>query len=449
MTRSASLSAALLPSQNPLRMSKLQIRRLEEVVAAGWERSFYRTHWGFARLDNALSLIRSMRFQQFPVIRKHHLRDHWDEIMIFENVVDMVSSSGTTGRPVDIPVTRADEYLRVIRVRRLLRELGVQAGTRVLQLLSLNDLFTLGPVAWLAAKAEGACVIRCSPQRLDRILQAIAYLRPQAVIGNPFVMARLAEEAGDRWPSPDQLPDLAFFAVAATFDAQLQPTAIANLVRERWGLRAMLNQYGSSELGPIAFECAMHQGLHVHADHQFVELIHPVTGEPITNPDQAGEVVITGLSLPRGFVPIRYATGDIAAWLRHSVCPCGRTTPRLGPILGRVDHQLKLFGQTIFPDMLLSIVDQCPFVQLAAIVAQRDSVGSDAITVMIVPRNGHDPETVRCEVVARLTRNLAVAPAVEVVAEARLKNLEQHAAQHTNMVKIARFFDLRQEVGTR
>ncbi|GAC1405362.1 MAG: hypothetical protein NVSMB49_24660 [Ktedonobacteraceae bacterium] len=365
--------------------------------------------------------------------------------MHFKDAVDVVSSSGTTGRPVDIPVLRADEALRILRVRRLLHELGVRPGTRVLHLLSLNDLFTLGPVAWQATKAEGGCAIRCSPQRLDRILQVITYLRPTVVIGNPFVMARLAEEAGDRWPTPDQLPDLAFLAVAATFNIHLQLTPVAQVVKERWGLREALNQYGSSELGPIAFECLHHQGLHIHADHHLVELIHPQTGELITDPDQAGEIVLTGFSLPRGFLPIRYATGDIAGWLRHTPCPCGRSTPRLGPILGRIDHQLKILGQTVFPDMLLSVVDQCTLVRLSAVRVQRDRLGSDAVAVLVVPTHGHDPETARRAVVARIAQNLAVAPEVEIVTEAHLTLLEQRASQHTNMVKIARFFDLRQE----
>ena len=62
---------------------------------------------------------------------------------------------------MDIPVHLAEECTRVLRVRRVLQELGVGPGSRVLQLLSLNDLFTLGPLAWLAAKEEGACVLRC------------------------------------------------------------------------------------------------------------------------------------------------------------------------------------------------------------------------------------------------------------------------------------------------
>ena len=95
--------------------------------------------------------------------------------------------------------------------------------------------------------------------------------------------------------------------------------------------------------------------------------------------------------------------------------------------------------------MLLSVVDRCPLVRLSAVRVQRDHVGCDAVAVLVVPAQGADPDTVHHAVVAQLNRNLAVAPAVEIVTEAHLTELEHRSLQHTNMVKIARFFDLRQE----
>jgi len=61
-----------------------------------------------------------------------HLRDHLDDIVDFAGAVDVVSSSGTTGRPVDIPVHALDDRSRVLRVRRVLRELGLGPGGLVL-----------------------------------------------------------------------------------------------------------------------------------------------------------------------------------------------------------------------------------------------------------------------------------------------------------------------------
>jgi len=419
--------------------------QLEKIIAAAWQYEYYRQLWGYDNLDDVLALVRTGRFSELPVIRKQHLRDSRAQIVNFDQAVDVVSSSGTTGRPVDIPVHAAEEKTRVLRVRRVLRELGIGPGSRVLQLLSLNDLFTLGPLVRQAIKAEGGCAIRCSPQRLDRVLLAIESVRPQFVVGNPFTLTRMVEEAGARWPDRSQLPDRAFLCVAATFDAQLHPTPVAQAVADTWGLEFWLNQYGSSEIGPIAFECGEHQGLHVHDDFHYVELVDPETGHPVTAPDQPGEVVLTGLTTERGLLPVRYAMGDVAAWLRTEPCTCGRTSPRLGPILGRVDHQLKVYGQTVFPDLLLDLADQSDAVHRSAVRVQYDPLNADEVTLLLVPRPDCDAERIRQEVAARLAQNLAVSPSVELTSLDELHRLEQMASSNSNMVKIPRFFDLRKE----
>lgn len=422
--------------------------QLDKIIKLGWQNPFYRQHWGQKSLDDVLDLVHTGRFHQLPLVRKQDLRNYWGDVMDFTDASDLVSSSGTTGRPVDVPVNREQEQVRVLRVRRLLRELGVRPGSRVLQLLSLNDLFTLGPLVWQAIKAEGGLAIRTSPQRLERVLQIFEYIQPDFVVGNPFVLVRMAEEAGLRWPSPEKLPRCAFLAVAATFEPDLSPTAVARAVKEAWGFEECINQYGTSELGPIAHECREHQGLHIHDDHHFIELVDPETGLPVTGPDQPGEVVLTGLTTPRGFLPIRYGTGDIVGWMRHDPCACGRTSPRLGPVLGRVDHQLKVFGQTIFPDFLLNLADGCEHVRRSAVRVRKDRLGSDEVSLLLVPTPGHDPEAIRHEVATRVTQNVAVAPDVEIITEAHLDYLEKAAAKGTNMVKVPRFFDLRDEVNT-
>lgn len=420
-----------------------QLRRLEDVIVAAWARPFYRAHWGCGHWEDVLALFREGKASQLPLIRKRDLREQAGQITDFTDAVDVVSSSGTTGGAVDLPVHREEEASRVLRVRRVLAELGVRRGSRVLQLLSLNDMFTLGPLAWQAARELGALVLRCSPQRLERVLQVIAQTHPDFLIGNPFTLARMAQEAGARWPSSARLPDRGFLGVAATFDAALRPTPAAEAAQRLWGLAVTLNQYGCSEVGPIAYECLAHQGLHIHDDHHLVELIDQRTGDPVSGQDQPGEVVLTALTTPRGFLPVRYATGDVAAWLRTGRCACGRSSPRLGPVIGRVDHQLKVLGQTVFPDLLLDIADRCPLVERAAVRVRRDSLAGDEVALLIVAASGADTNRVRHEVTSRMLHHLPVCPSVEVTEAAELDHLEQGATANGNQVKIPRFFDLR------
>ncbi|HHG86026.1 MAG TPA: hypothetical protein ENJ82_14860, partial [Bacteroidetes bacterium] len=401
---------------------------------------FYREHWGFDTLDEVLDVIHGGNFSKLPIMRKSHLRSNFDDILDFEHATDLVSSSGTTGRPVDMPVHIEQEAGRVLRVRRLLRELGVRPGTKVLQLLSLNDMFTLGVLAWQAIKAEGATAIRCNPARLDRVLDAIKYNQPEFVIGNPYVMARMAEEAGDKWPKPSALPSGAFFAVAATFTSDLGKTPVAKEAIDAWGLTNWLNQYGTSELGPVGYEENNHQGLRIHNDFHYIELIDPATGLPVES-GQPGEVVVTGLTAPRGFLPVRYGTGDVAAWLRKAPAQAGEKM-LLGPIVGRTDHQLKVYGQTVFPNMLLNLADQVQGIQRSIVTSTPDPIKGDEVKILCVAKNGCDKDDVRRAVVRLCHRNLAVSPEVKMVDLSFLKALELEKVGKTNGSKVPRFFRL-------
>jgi phenylacetate-CoA ligase len=181
-----------------------------------------------------------------------------------------------------------------------------------------------------------------------------------------------------------------------------------------------------------------------------VELIDAETGLPATDPEQPGEMVVTALSLPRGFLPVRYATGDVAAWLRTSPCSCGRTSARLGPIVGRVDHQLKVSGQTVYPELLLDMADRCPAVRRSAVCVTRDALACDQVSLLLVPAPGGDPTAILQEVSRRIAQNLAVSPTVEIADDADLDRRESAVSQTGNLVKVPRFFDLRADgAGTR
>ena len=89
--------------------------------------------------------------------------------------------------------------------------------------------------------------------------------------------------------------------------------------------------YGTAELGEIAHECRLHDGLHLASERVIVELLDP-QGDPVA-PGERGEIVVTDLDnlcLPL----IRYRTGDHARAVEGD-CRCGLALPRLRTIEGR------------------------------------------------------------------------------------------------------------------
>jgi phenylacetate-CoA ligase len=118
----------------------------------------------------------------------------------------------------------------------------------------------------------------------------------------------------------------------------------------RWGISACDN-YGISEvMGPgMSGECEMKDGLHVAEDHFLIEVVDPLTGEPV--PDgKEGELVFT--SLTKEAVPVvRYRTGDLAS-LNTRPCSCGRTTARHSKVFARTDDMFIVRGINVFPSQV-------------------------------------------------------------------------------------------------
>jgi phenylacetate-CoA ligase len=128
--------------------------------------------------------------------------------------------------------------------------------------------------------------------------------------------------------------------------------------------------YGTADVGSLGYECHVAKGMHV-PDEIFLEMLDPATGDPV-RPGAIGEVVVT---LPNRTYPlVRFATGDLSI-LSDDPCPCGRTSPRLLRLVGRVDQVTKVKGMFVHPEQVA---------QLAAKVAEISSAQ------FVVTRTNHD-----------------------------------------------------------
>ena len=69
----------------------------------------------------------------------------------------------------------------------------------------------------------------------------------------------------------------------------------------------------------------------------------------------------------------------VSAWANA----CGRTSPRLGPIVGRKSQKLKVKGSSLFPSTLTAVLEQTAGVESFVIVARKESDLSDSIEVLV------------------------------------------------------------------
>jgi phenylacetate-CoA ligase len=125
-------------------------------------------------------------------------------------------------------------------------------------------------------------------------------------------------------------------------------------------------------------ECKEHGGHHIHADHIFVETIDPDTWLHVPK-GEFGELVFTHLS--RKSMPlIRYRQGDITK-IEKEKCICGRTTPRIMSIIGRVDNMIKIKGVSVYPEQIEEALLGITGIVAYLIEAYTDPLGIDRIKI--------------------------------------------------------------------
>jgi len=114
--------------------------------------------------------------------------------------------------------------------------------------------------------------------------------------------------------------------------------------------------YGLTEMcGPgVSTDCDQHDGLHLWEDHFFVEVVDPVTLEPV-GPEEEGELVLTTLT-KEGMPLLRYRTRDITKLYDEKTCECGRTHIKHTPIKGRSDDMIIIRGTNIYPGQIESVL---------------------------------------------------------------------------------------------
>lgn len=138
------------------------------------------------------------------------------------------------------------------------------------------------------------------------------------------------------------------YAVHSTYELLLPSTK--KLIKRYLDCR-IFNQYGCSEVGPLAFTCT-HGNNHIFSDTVHVDVIP----DPRLNRPDVGRVVVTHLD--NHVMPfVKYFNGDFAYILKDQQCPCGLKTPLMGDIVGRENQIISYNGKVVFPIEIDGIFD--------------------------------------------------------------------------------------------
>lgn len=326
-------------------LQQLQIERLQSTLNRVYRNvAFYKDSFDENRID--IGKIRSLGdMRQLPFTTKEDLRRSYPYNMFavpLRDIVRIHSTTGRTGKPIAIGYTRNDILHWSELVARVLAGTGI-TDNDFLQLAFDYNMFTGGLGLHYGAEKIGASVIPSSQSgNVQRQIHIMKDYKTTALLSTPSYALRIAGNLKEMGIHPDELN-----LKIGIFGAEPWSDSMRTRIEDRLHLKAF-NIYGINEMmGPgLSGECRERNGLHINEDHYIVEIIDPLTWDPLPNGTE-GELVITTITR-EGFPLIRYRTGDLSMVMEEP-CPCGRTTLRMRRVAARSDDMVVINGINVFP----------------------------------------------------------------------------------------------------
>ncbi|MGA1842868.1 MAG: phenylacetate--CoA ligase family protein [bacterium] len=318
---------------------------------------------------------------RLPMTHKDILRErNWDFLAAPRTEIrEIVSTTGTTGFPIFLAMTRNDlNRLGYNEQRSFL--CADTAPNDVYQLaVTMDNLFIAGLAYYLGITGLGTQVIRVGPQNSRRHLELMQELGVTGIVAVPSFMLHLYKEMQKIELSVSDFKLKKAILIGDTIrEPDFSSNTLGWAIEDQWQIPCY-STYGFTE-GAISYcECGEHRGLHEHSDLIVSEIVDS-DGNPLPE-GEVGELLITTLGV-EGMPLIRYQTGDITFMISEP-CKCGRNSSRLGPILGRKDHKLKLKGTTVYPQNIINALYEIPAIENYILEAYKGDDFADFLVVRV------------------------------------------------------------------
>jgi phenylacetate-CoA ligase/benzoylacetate-CoA ligase len=269
------------------------------------------------------------------------------------DVVQAISSSGTTGPPLYYALTARDVDMFADAIANVWFTAGIRRDDVVAHLVGLPMVAGGLPYAD-GFRRIGATLCWLGGFATERIVRDMRRLRVTALLATTSFAQYLAE----RWDDVGRATGIesSLAKVIGGGEPGLGQPDIRARIQRGLALTHLRETMGLGDVLPSMWgECEVQDGMHFNAQRQVaVALIDPASGERRPWRDGAtGELVYT--TFARDATPVvRYRSRDHALVVGTG-CACGRTSPRIRCI-GRTDDMLIFKGMNVFPSAIRDVV---------------------------------------------------------------------------------------------
>ncbi len=342
-----------------------------------------------------------VRLEDIPFTEKEDIEQSNDSFRAvpMEKIVDIVMSSGTTGKATRIMYTENDLKRLAYNEAQSFFSMGMNRDDIVLLTCTMDRCFVAGLAYFSGLRSMGAATIRNGHGTMESHLEMIRLHQPTAIIGVPSFVRKLGGFLKSEGIDPADTSVNKIICIGEPLrNRQMQLLMGADEIESVWKAR-VYSTYASSETVTTFCECTAQNGGHLHPELAFIEIVDE-KGKVLSH-GETGEIVITPLAV-EGMPLIRYKTGDIS-FTMNEPCSCGRKSLRLGPIIGRKKQMLKVKGTTLYPQAVFSLLSEMDnVIDYYLEVKQTEDLSDDLYVHVSVKGETLYPEQLRKKLQARL-----------------------------------------------
>lgn len=375
---------------------------------------------------------------KLPFTSKKDLRDFYPFGLLstpMSEIVRLHASSGTTGKPIVVGYTRNDLNIWNEVGARCFSAYGLGKND-IIQVSYGYGLFTGGLGAHGAVETIGGTVIPMSSGNTEKQIMLMHDFGAVGLACTPSYALFLADAMKD-----SGIPREEFKLKVGVFGAEPWTEEMRRELEEKLGIKAY-DIYGLTEIiGPgVGHECECQNGTHLCEDHFYPEIVDPETGEPVKE-GEMGELVFTTITKD-GMPLIRFRTRDLTN-LNYEKCACGRTSVRMGRILGRSDDMLIIRGVNVFPSQVEAVICEMPELEPHYMLIIDRINNLDTFEVQVeVSESFYSDEVSRMieikkKVAHRLQSVLGIGPAIKLVEPRSLERSQGKAKRVIDKRKLA------------
>lgn len=372
----------------------------------------------YRRILNSFNLknITLKNLETLPFTDKSAFEKHNDELLAvpMTEIVDIVLSSGTTGKPTRIMYTENDLKRLAYNEEISFAGCGITSDDIVLLTCTIDRCFVAGLAYFLGVRALGAAAVRNGLNSFESHAEIIQRMKPTAIVGVPSFLYKLGRFLQSNGIDPQKANITKLVCIGEPLrNKNLSLLKMGEYLEETWGAK-VFSTYASSETITTFCECTEQKGGHLHPELAIVEIVDDDGN--VLPPGEIGEVVVTTFFV-EGMPLLRFKTGDVS-FLIDEPCECGRYSPRLGPILGRKKQMIKYRGTTLYPQTIYSVLDGMPEVSEYYVTITSNFDLSDDLKVYVSVNNGSCSANT---IMDKLQAHLRVRPEVEIKSEEEIK----------------------------